>query len=78
MGNSVPYPALRAEMARAGVDQKQLAELLGYHKSAITKRMRGTVAWRLGELQAIATHLGVPISALVDEAHASAGTPAAS
>jgi len=67
MGNPVPHPALRAEMARAGMDQKAVAELLGYHPSAITKRMRGDIEWRIGELQIIAARLGVPISVLVDE-----------
>lgn len=78
MGNTVCYPALRAEMARAGVDQKQIAEHLGYNPSQVTKRMRGEIEWRLSELQAIALFLNVPVSRLIDEAHASAGTPAAS
>jgi len=67
MGNPVPYPALAAALARTGTEQKDIAELLGFHPSMITKRMRGDVEWRLSELQAIAAHLGVPVSALLDE-----------
>lgn len=67
MGNTVCYPALRAEMARAGVDQKQIAEALGYSPSQVTKRMRGEIPWRVTELQAIAIYLKVPVTALIDE-----------
>ena len=67
MGNTVCYPALRAEMARAGVDQKQIAEHLGYGPSQVTKRMTGQIEWRLSELQSIALFLNVPVSSLIDE-----------
>ena len=67
MGNPVSYPALRRELAGAGVDQKQVAEHLGYVPSQITKRMRGEIPWRITELQAIADLLGVPVVTLIDE-----------
>jgi transcriptional regulator with XRE-family HTH domain len=67
MGNTVPHPALAAELARAGVEQKDIAEVLGYHPSMITKRMKGDIEWRLSELQAIAAHLKVPVAALIDD-----------
>jgi transcriptional regulator with XRE-family HTH domain len=78
MGNSVPYPALRAELARAGVEQKQIAEALGYHPSQVTKRMRGEIEWRLNELQAIADLIGVPIAVLVADSDPAAVSGGAS
>lgn len=70
MGNPVPHPALRAELARAGVEQKQVAAWLGFHPSQVTKRMHGDIEWRLSELITIAKHLRVPISALLDDREA--------
>lgn len=70
MGNPVPYPALSAELARAGVDQKQIAEALGYHPSQVTKRMRGDVPWRIKELQTVAAHLGISVADIIDDAPA--------
>lgn len=70
MGNPVPHPALRAELARAGVEQKQVAAWLGVVPATVTKRMRGDVEWRLSELRIIADNLGVPVSRLVDDREA--------
>lgn len=67
MRNPVPSAAIRAELARTGTEQKDVAAWLGYQPSQITKRMRGEVEWRLNELQIIAEKLGVPVATLIDE-----------
>jgi hypothetical protein len=76
MSNSVPSAGIRAELARAGVEQKVVAEWLGYQPSQITRRMQGEVEWRISEIQIIAKRLGLPITALMDEPEAAPTTPA--
>lgn len=44
---------------RAGVPQKQLAEVIGVTQSTLSKKMRGTVPWTVEELVAAADFLGV-------------------
>lgn len=60
-------PTIRAELARAGASQADVAEWLGVHPSQVTARMQGRIEWRLSELQAIARHLDVPVAQLVEE-----------
>ncbi len=67
MPNPIASSAIRAELARRGVRQMDIAELLGLHPSQITSRINGDIDWRLSELQAMAAHLNVPISRLIDE-----------
>jgi transcriptional regulator with XRE-family HTH domain len=58
---------LRAAMAGKGVRQSDLAALLGITQAQISARIRGTIEWRVSELQAVARHLGVPVTELIDE-----------
>lgn len=58
---------LRAELARADVSQADVAELLGVTQPQVSARMLGKIPWRVPELQAIARHLGLPFSRLVDD-----------
>lgn len=56
---------VRAEMARRGVSQTDLSARLGMNQSQISKRLSGTIAFTIDELVAIATTLGVPLTALL-------------
>ena len=56
---------IRAEMARTGVTQAQLAGALGLPQAAISRRLCDETPWRVSELQAVATHLKVPLTALL-------------
>lgn len=58
---------VRAELARSGKRQVDLAKFLGFTRQAVSKRLHGHVDFRVTELHAIAEYLGVPISALVND-----------
>jgi len=66
MPNPIASSAIRAELARRGLRQVDIAEKLGIDPAQVTKRMSGDIDWRLTELQTIAAMLGVPVSTLVD------------
>lgn len=59
--------ALRAELARAGRGQADVADWLNIKQPAVSKRMTGRIEWRLAELRIIATRLGIPLSRLVED-----------
>ena len=59
--------AVRLESARRGISQKDLAELLGRSRSAISQRFTGKVAWSLDDLGAIAAAFGCPVDDLLDD-----------
>ena len=61
---------VRAEMARAGVSQIDLAERVGLSQSGLSKRLRGDVPFDVNELDAIATALGVPVVSLLPQPEA--------
>lgn len=67
MRNPVPNAAIRGELARAGVEFKEVAAWLGLAPSGITKRMAGDIKWRMDELQTVAARLDVPVARLIDE-----------
>ena len=71
MPNSVASSSIRAELARAGKSQKDVAAWIGVHPSQVTGRMQGRIEWRLPELITIAKHLRVPISTLLDDSETS-------
>jgi transcriptional regulator with XRE-family HTH domain len=56
---------VRAAMARRRISQTALAEALGMSQAAISRRLTGTIPFDVAELSAIATILGVPLSALL-------------
>ncbi|WP_157932334.1 helix-turn-helix transcriptional regulator [Mycobacteroides abscessus] len=63
---------VRAEAARRGKNQGDLAQLLGISRQGVSQRLLGRIEFRVGELQAIAAFLNVPITALLaDQAVAS-------
>lgn len=66
--NRLLITGVRAEMARAGVSQRALAERIGVGRAVMHRRFSGQVEFRTGELQAIADALGVPVSRFFEHA----------
>ena len=58
---------VRAEMARRRKRQEDIAELLSLTRQGVSQRLLGRVDFRIGELQAIADYLSVPISVLLTD-----------
>lgn len=56
---------VRAEMARQGKRNRELAPVLDVSEQAVSERMRGSLEFRLSELYAVARFLGVPISRFI-------------
>lgn len=56
---------IRAEMARRGITQTMLAKHLGVAQAQVSKRLRGTIAFDINELCAIAQFLDVPLDVLL-------------
>lgn len=56
---------IRAEIARRGIHQTDLAAQLGISQSALSKRLRGTTPLDINEVADIAAALGVPLSTLL-------------
>ena len=54
--------AVRAELARRKISGRHLAEGLGWSVSATWRRLNGTTPFRVDQLDAVAAHLGVPVS----------------
>jgi transcriptional regulator with XRE-family HTH domain len=57
--------AIRAEMARHGIDQHQLAEALGTTQQSISRRLCGTTRLTVEEITIIADTIGCPASRLL-------------
>ncbi|MBP6571334.1 MAG: hypothetical protein QG655_3235 [Actinomycetota bacterium] len=58
---------IRAELARNGKTQSDLADHLGITRQALSQRLLGRVDFRMGEVTATASFLSTSISALVGE-----------
>lgn len=58
---------IRAELARRGLSQRDLATHLGISQSQLSKRLRGQIDLSVAELSAAAAYLDVPIGALLPE-----------
>lgn len=52
------YPNLMAEMARARIQQKDLAAALGITEKTMSAKMRGEADFKLGEMRVIRNKLG--------------------
>lgn len=56
---------VRAESARRGVSQSDLAQALGVNQSTISHRWRGIREWSLSEIEAVAHYLRTTTSTLL-------------
>lgn len=56
---------IKAEMARRGATQEQLAELLGVSQGQVSRRLNGEITFNVVEVDQIATWLRVEITDLV-------------
>jgi transcriptional regulator with XRE-family HTH domain len=59
---------VRAELARAGKTQTELAAHLGIGQPQVSMRIRGEIDWRVSELAAVANFLNIPITSLITPA----------
>lgn len=59
---------VRAEMARRGLNQTQLAAAIGKTQTQVSKRLSGQIAFDINELTAVADVLDVPLSHLTADA----------
>lgn len=79
-GSMVPYmqPNLnatvaanaRAEMARRGEKQSDLAHAAGWTKATASRRLSGTSDWTATDLDRIADHFGINVADLLTEVRA--------
>lgn len=58
---------IRAELARRGFTQGDLAAAIGLHQVTVSQRMVGRRQWALDELQRVADYLGISLVDLVDD-----------
>lgn len=59
---------LRAVLARRQLSARALAGDLDVPERPLRRRLRGEVPWSVGEVAAIATHLGLPLAELIERA----------
>ena len=55
---------IRAEMARSGLTQQDIAARIGKTRQAVSRRLTGLTEFRLDELEQIADLLGMPLEEL--------------
>lgn len=55
----------RAEMARKGITQAELATAIGLSQPVISSRLRGKTTFDINEIAAVAAFLGVPLTQLL-------------
>lgn len=63
---------IRAEAARRGKTQLDLANALDVSRQAISQRLLGRIDFRIDELQTLADFLDVPLADLLDDEKANA------
>jgi transcriptional regulator with XRE-family HTH domain len=63
----VTFPSLRAELARRGMTQNDMARILGCSQGHISARMAGRAPWRVSDLAKIARYMGVPLAVILDD-----------
>ena len=59
--------AVRDKAAERAATQQDIADLLGLHKSQITRRFNGEVDWPTAELEKLAAMWKLPIGALIPD-----------
>lgn len=53
---------VRAEMARRGLNQEDVGNILDIHRQGISRRLNGEVPFRVPELEKLATVFGIDVS----------------
>ena len=56
---------VRAELARRGQGQRELAHALGLSRAAVSNRLNGKTPWTVDELEIVAQGLGVEPASLL-------------
>lgn len=56
---------LRAEMARRGITQQQVAEILGLSRAAVSRRLLGQSPISIDELFEITEHFGIDMASII-------------
>lgn len=62
------YPNLMAEMARARIQQKELAKDLGITEKTMSEKMRGKAQFKIGEMIFIKQKIGKSLDYLFETA----------
>lgn len=57
--NTKRYRRLRGAMMAAGVEQADIADILHLSPTSVSNRFRGQQPWRLDEMYAVLSHLGI-------------------
>ena len=68
---------VRAELARASISGRRLAGVLGISQPAMSRRLRGEIAFDVVELTRIAAETDVPLSRLLGDGSSDDGRGAA-
>ena len=58
---------IRAEAARRGWTQSQLAALVGIERASVSHRYVGRTDWSVDEIDTIATAMGIPMGRLLED-----------
>ena len=58
--------SVRAEMARRGLTQGDVAAELALPRTAVSRRLTGQTPWTADELHALAVMMGVPVSRFLE------------
>ena len=53
MGKEIKYPNLRAEMAKNGISQEKLAEVIGITQQTFSRKITGLNEWTISEIETI-------------------------
>ena len=56
---------LRAEMARRGITQQQVADVLGLSQAAVSRRLLGQSPISIDQLFAITEHFGIDMASII-------------
>lgn len=78
--HSIPTVAanVRAELARKGLSQRALADVLGKSQTYIYRRLNGETPFTIDDLALIAGHLEIPLAALIADSSPAAPKSVAS
>ena len=66
-GREAVAAEIRALLGRRRIRQSQLARGVGMSTTALSRRLAGVHPFDIDELQRIASYLGVPVTALVED-----------